>query len=78
MTLSGTRLSGSFLGSNSRERNHQMAINGNTDTSSKESLAEDGKSKNEDIFLNIAKANSSRRNSTTKTERKRVSSVFHL
>ncbi|OAX79575.1 hypothetical protein ACJ72_06107 [Emergomyces africanus] len=72
MTLSGTRLSGSFLGTHRRERNTQATSNGNTDTSSsKESLAEDGKSKNEDIFLNIAKANSSRRNSTTKTDRKR-------
>ncbi|OJD17783.1 hypothetical protein AJ78_02135 [Emergomyces pasteurianus Ep9510] len=71
MTLSGTQLSGSFLGSHRRERNNQETTHGNTDRSSKESLAEDGKSKNEDIFLNIAKANSSRRNSTTKTERRR-------
>ncbi|EGE83836.1 hypothetical protein BDDG_06781 [Blastomyces dermatitidis ATCC 18188] len=71
MTLSATRLGGSFLGGSSRERGHQSTSNGNTDTSSKESLAEDGKSKNEDIFLNIAKANSIRRSSTTKTERKR-------
>ncbi|QSS64609.1 LPXTG-motif cell wall anchor domain protein, partial [Histoplasma capsulatum] len=72
MPLSGTRLSGGFLGSNSRERKYAMAGNGNTDTSSKESLVEDGKSKNEDIFLNIARANSLRRSSTTTmTERKR-------
>ncbi|OJD28443.1 hypothetical protein ACJ73_00159 [Blastomyces percursus] len=71
MTLSGTRLGGNFLGGSSRERGHQTISNGNTDTSSKESLTEDGKSKNEDIFLNIAKANSIHRSSTTKPERKK-------
>ncbi|KAK2753705.1 hypothetical protein FQN55_000068 [Onygenales sp. PD_40] len=71
MALTGTRLSGSFLGTSNRERNSHTIGGGNTDTSSKESLAEDGKSKNEDLFLNIAKANSGRRNSATKPEKKR-------
>ncbi|PGH17293.1 hypothetical protein AJ79_01176 [Helicocarpus griseus UAMH5409] len=70
MALSGARLSGSFLGSSSRERSNQMMDRENADTSSKESLADDSRSKNEDLFLNIAKANSTRRNSL-KTERKR-------
>ncbi|EEH36508.1 hypothetical protein PAAG_06926 [Paracoccidioides lutzii Pb01] len=71
MSIAGTRLSASFLGSNSRDRSNQMTAAGNMDGSSKECFAEDGRSKTDDVFLNIAKSNSLRRSATTRTERKR-------
>ncbi|EEH20715.2 hypothetical protein PABG_02946 [Paracoccidioides brasiliensis Pb03] len=71
MSIAGTRLSASFLGSNSRDRSNQMTTAGNMDGSSKECVAEDGRSKTDDVFLNIAKSNSLRRSATTRTERKR-------
>jgi hypothetical protein len=71
-----TQLSDNLSGTDDRDGTLQTSEAFNADTSSKGSSGEDSKSKSEDVFLNIAKATSSLRNSSGKIERRSVSTPY--